>query len=835
MKKMMLALVLCIALSCGVFAEPVLSVDTVGTAPPADLGGMAEDVGFGESEENTGAEVLVPCEATAADNFDASMLFVTLKRDFSSPLRVYGEEYFDLQVEGLEFSSVEQVYYYETEEEAARCIRDLDDFHALFKLHLRNPGKQTVLAAIRELEKRDDVLAASPNRIYTVNDEDETAASEMQEAGSGTDASVNAADSSDDLITDDPQATEYAKYEIPLTSIDKAWEMSKGSASVRVGIIDDGIDFTHPDLAANCDQTLSADFTDDGRGTSFCAGSHGTQIAGIIGAVANNQIGITGVCWKIKLVSLRVIKVVDGGYEISREGVIDAINYASQKSIPILNISLIFDDQDVGMKVAIRNYTGLIVCAAGNDSRNVDSGTNQVYPACYNARNILTVGNSTRFDWIAGGSNYGATSVDLFAPGTSIVSTGLNGSYPRDNGTSLAAPVVAGVVALIKSYNPALTINQIRYCITQNVDKSSAFTNKCVTGGRLNAYNALRQARNMSICDYTIVAGDFDGDGKDDYAAFCGTGDHMDLVKWDADTRFGFGETVVFSDYFSTNGIKGRVVACDFDADGRDEIGALFNYGTFAKLWIFDIGEDGKVLCYVALQTETCDPSRMTNLVFAGDIDGDDREEMGAFYNHGDSVELRVFGVNADGSGKHYSAGMVNYFPGDNVRGRVVAGDFDADGQDEISAFFSYGENEFMRMWVFKITPEHTITFRCYGQTGTYDATKINGRVVAGDFDHDGADEVAALYDYGTCVKLWLFKRNPDATMAHHVIYESTYVKGYEATGRMIAGTYSNYSEEEVAILFSYPLRNELGVIGLYEDGTTYYSRHFNTFPTEPV
>lgn len=222
MKKMMLALVLCIALSCGVFAEPVLSVDTVGTAPPADLGGMAEDVGFGESEESTGAEVLVPCEATAADNFDASMLFVTLKRDFSSPLRVYGEEYFDLQVEGLEFSSVEQVYYYETEEEAARCIRDLDDFHALFKLHLRNPGKQTVLAAIRELEKRDDVLAASPNRIYTVNDEDETAASEMQEAGSGTDASVNADDSSDDLITDDPQATEYAKYEIPLTSIDKA-------------------------------------------------------------------------------------------------------------------------------------------------------------------------------------------------------------------------------------------------------------------------------------------------------------------------------------------------------------------------------------------------------------------------------------------------------------------------------------------------------------------------------------------------------------------------------------------------------------------------------------
>lgn len=825
MKKMMLALVLCIALSCGVFAEPVLSVGTGGTAPPADLGGMAEDAALGETEESTGAEVLVPCTATAADNFDASMLFVTLKRDFSSPLRVYGEEYFDLQVEGLEFSSVEQVYYYETEEEAARCIRDLDDFHALFKLHLRNPGKQAVLAAIRELEKRDDVLAAAPNHIYMIDDKDETTASEAQNTKNMANANVSAANLSEDMLTDDPLSNRMLKYEIPLTSIDKAWEMSKGSASVRVGIVDDGIDFTHPDLTANCDQTLSADFTGDGRGASFCAGSHGTPVAGVIGAIANNQIGIAGVCWKVKLVSLRVSTVVDGVKQVSAEAMVDAINYAAQNSIPILNVSVGGWEYRASERTAIRNYAGLIVVAAGNDALNLN--TYPSYPECYSERNILVVGNSSPNDAVADDSNYGSDHVDLFAPGNHIYSTDTDHDITSVRGSSFSAPLVAGVAALIKSYNPALTTDQIKYCITNNVDKSSAFAGKCTSDGRLNAYNALRQARDMSICDYTTVAGDFDGDGKDDYAAFCGTGDHMDLVKWDADTRFGFGETVVFSDYFSTNGIKGRVVACDFDADGRDEIGALFNYGTFAKLWIFDIGEDGKVLCYVALQTETCDPSRMTNLVFAGDIDGDGREEMGAFYNHGDSVELRVFGVNADGSGKYYSAGMVNYFPGDNVRGRVVAGDFDADGQDEISAFFSYGENEFMRMWVFKITAERTITFRCYGQTGTYDATKINGRVVAGDFDHDGADEVAALYDYGTCVKLWLFKRNPDATMAHHVIYESTYIKGYEATGRMIAGTYSSYSAEEVAILFSYARYNLLGVIGLYEDGTAYYSRYF--------
>ncbi len=807
MKKTMLALVLCIALSCGVFAEPVLSVGAVGTAPSADLGGMAEDAALGETEESTGAEVLVPCAATEADNFDASMVLVTLKRDFSSPLRAYGEEYFDLQVEGLEFSSVEQMYYYETEEEAARCIRDLDDFHALFKLHLQNPGKQTVLAAIRELEKRDDVLAASPNLIYTVDYESEMAVAEVQNMGSGADVSANADDSSVEMFSDDPLSHAMFKYEIPLTFIDKAWKMSKGSASVRVGIIDDGIDFTHPDLTANCNQALSANFTGDGKAASYYTGDHGTRVAGIIGAVGNNQIGIAGVCWNINMVSLRAIN--EAG-EITPSAIGDAVNYAAKNSIFILNISLgncLYSEYD---KTAIDNYPGLLVCAAGNESTNIN--VEHVYPACYNLSNMLVVGNSNRNDTMADDSNYGSRHVDLFAPGVGINSTDTSHGYSAASGTSFSTPLVTGVAALIKSYNPALTTEEIRYCILKG--SLYCFANKCSSGGRLNAYEPLMIAREMSICDYTTVAGDFDGDGYDDYAAFCGTGEHMDLVMWDTFGSASAGTTLVSSDYFSTNGIKGRVVACDFDADGRDEIGALFNYGTFAKLWIFDIGEDGKVLCYVALQTETCDPSRMTNLVFAGDIDGDGREEMGAFYNHGDSVELRVFGVNADGSGKYYSAGMVNYFPGDNVRGRVVAGDFDADGQDEISAFFSYGENEFMRMWVFKITAERTITFRCYGQTGTYDATKINGRVVAGDFDHDGADEVAALYDYGTCVKLWLFKRNPDATMAHYVLLESTRINASSITGRMISGEFSDHGGEEVGALYTYKWYRELWIMG---------------------
>ncbi len=816
MKKMLLAWVLCLALSLCALAEPALSVVPSGERENTDASGTTE---------RADAEVLVPCQATLEDRFDASMVLVTLKRDFSSPLRAYGEEYFDLQAEGLEFSSVEQVYYYETEEEAARCIQDLDDFHALFKLFLKEPGKQTVLAAIRELEKREDVLSASPNRIYTVDTEDEASMAETPCA----DASVNS--TGDELLTDDPLASRDYKYEIPLTSIDKAWEMSKGSASVRVGIIDDGIDFSHPDLTANCDQALSANFTGDGLGAAHFTDGHGTQIAGIIGAVANNQIGATGVCWNVKLVSLRVVAMTEDGSEtITSEAIADAVNYAAQNDIPILNISLGGKETDLYLKTAIKNYPGLIVCAAGNGGKNIDAVGEAVYPACYDRQNILTVGNSSSFDWMYITSNYGATSVDLFAPGTAIKTTDLNHGYFSVKGTSYAAPVVAGVAALIKSYNPALTTDQIRRCIMRNVDKSSDFSGKCVTGGRLNAYNALLDARKLSICDYATVSGDFNGDGKDDYIAFCGTGEHTDIVMWDAATRNGFGTTLISSDWFATSGVAGRVVSGDVDADGRDEILALYDYGNFVKLWRFKIDEDGNFLCDILGETGICDPYCMYNLVAAGDFDNDGRDEMFALYDYGDNVLPYLFGVNADGTMKFYSVDRVNSFYGSNVRGRVTGGDFDGDGQDEIATFYGYDygtDLPYMRMWMFKISSDGTLGYSCLGQTGWWEAPNINGRVTAGDYDQDGLDEVAVLYDYGSKVKLWLFERNADGTMAHDVILETKIITGADATGRMFSGTYSTLGGEEVGILYTTTLRSELCVMGLTDEHVGYNSRYF--------
>ena len=453
-----------------------------------------------------------------------------------------------------------------------------------------------------------------------------------------------------------------------------------------------------------------------------------------------------------------------------------------------------------------------------------------MYPACYDRQNILTVGNSSSFDWMYITSNYGATSVDLFAPGTAIKTTDLNHGYFSVKGTSYAAPVVAGVAALIKSYNPALTTDQIRRCIMRNVDKSSDFSGKCVTGGRLNAYNALLDARKLSICDYATVSGDFNGDGKDDYIAFCGTGEHTDIVMWDAATRNGFGTTLISSDWFATSGVAGRVVSGDVDADGRDEILALYDYGNFVKLWRFKIDEDGNFLCDILGETGICDPYCMYNLVAAGDFDNDGRDEMFALYDYGDNVLPYLFGVNADGTMKFYSVDRVNSFYGSNVRGRVTGGDFDGDGQDEIATFYGYDygtDLPYMRMWMFKISSDGTLGYSCLGQTGWWEAPNINGRVTAGDYDQDGLDEVAVLYDYGSKVKLWLFERNADGTMAHDVILETKIITGADATGRMFSGTYSTLGGEEVGILYTTTLRSELCVMGLTDEHVGYNSRYF--------
>lgn len=223
---------------------------------------------------------------------------------------------------------------------------------------------------------------------------------------------------------------------------------------------------------------LSRDFTGDTQ----ILNSHGTEVATVVGAAPNNNFGVAGVCWSSKLVSLKVSTVEDSA---ATSRIIKAIDYADSINVPILNISLGskgLTELDGEMKKAIENYDGLVICAAGNFNENNDLGDDvAVYPASFDCENIISVASGNEDGTLMYNSNYGANSVDLVAPGRSFDSAG----------TSIAAPYVAGVAALMKSVKPSLTTAQLKNYILETVDHDVSLVNKVKSGGRLNAYKAL--------------------------------------------------------------------------------------------------------------------------------------------------------------------------------------------------------------------------------------------------------------------------------------------------------------------------------------------------------
>ncbi len=262
-----------------------------------------------------------------------------------------------------------------------------------------------------------------------------------------------------------------------------AWDFTTGNKSVVVGVIDTGIDYTHPDIYQNMWESPDgfikngwnfADNTQDSRDSD----GHGTHVAGTIGAVGNNYIGITGICWNVQVVSMKF------GLDVA--SAIAAIDFANAYHIPILNASWGGRAYSYALKEAIEHYDGLFIASSGNDGTNNDEYP--IYPASYDCNNVISVAASDPMDYLARFSNYGKNSVDIVAPGTGILSLGLNGEYSPLNGTSMAAPHVAGAAALLKSYIPDLTTMELKNIILSSVQKIPFFDGFIKTSGLLDVY-----------------------------------------------------------------------------------------------------------------------------------------------------------------------------------------------------------------------------------------------------------------------------------------------------------------------------------------------------------
>ena len=289
------------------------------------------------------------------------------------------------------------------------------------------------------------------------------------------------------------------QYCINKIQLDKARIIDRKYSEVKVGIIDNGVDVRNNVLSNYFDTNLNYEYLNNDHikclSDRYDSFDHATHVAGIVNLTSNGN---------ARLVNLKIgNKNGIDPYKISL-----AINFARENGIRILNISSgtsFYSMEFEGVKNAIQNYDGLIICSAGNKNYNIDK--DEVYPASFHCDNIITVGASNSNDDLWYSSNYGKTNVDLFAPGEDIYSTKKNNLIATDTGTSMAAPMVTGVAALLLSNNPSLTTTELKDAILNNVDKIDALEDKCVTGGRLNAYKALMEIHEHKY-SYTIV-GDY--------------------------------------------------------------------------------------------------------------------------------------------------------------------------------------------------------------------------------------------------------------------------------------------------------------------------------------
>ncbi|MEY4630402.1 MAG: hypothetical protein RIQ81_522 [Pseudomonadota bacterium] len=469
------------------------------------------------------------------------------------------------------------------------------------------PGKESrnsLMAVAQQIASRPDVLYVEANTIIRMDAKFPNDPNFAQLYGMHNDGSTG--------------GTANADINAP-----EAWEVSTGSKNVVVGVIDTGIDYTHPDIAPNYwtnpgetgtdsegrdKQTNGVDddnngYVDDFRGWDFVNNdndpmddnSHGTHCAGTIGGKGNDGVGVVGVNWDVSLVG---IKFLSGGGSGTLEDAVKAIEYGTKIGVQLTSNSWGgggFSDTMAAAIAEAQSKNILFVAAAGNSSADNDSDPH--YPSSYDHDNVIAVAATDNKDGMAYFSCFGSTSVDLGAPGVDILSSIPEGhGYTKYSGTSMATPHVAGAAALVKSAFPELNAAQVKARLLNGVDQVQSLQGKTTTGGRLNLENSLEvdsiapgavagiravgATRDSVTFNFTATGDDGDSGLAKGYEVRISSTPITDAEGWAAARR----AKASFSVNTDTREASVVISGLDFNSQGYLAIRATDNVGNMSSL-----------------------------------------------------------------------------------------------------------------------------------------------------------------------------------------------------------------------------------------------------------
>ncbi|MDP2692390.1 MAG: S8 family serine peptidase [bacterium] len=601
-------------------------------------------------------------------------------------------------------------------------------------------------------------------------------------------------------LPNDPYAEQWAFKD---AQVYEAWDKATGSRDVVVAVIDNGFDTFHPDLYSNvwknvheiADNKIDDDnngYIDDVWGWDFSSYDangdgiftdyeqdignnnprpwvvgrqninddihHGSIIAGIIGAMGNNgELGV-GINWKVRLMNLKVIEVSGVG---DLSPLIRALYYAVNNGADIINISLV-GDVDPGVKKAIKyayDNGVAVIAAAGND--RVALNVSPVYPVCADAGEseqwVLGVTAINKDHYLAPFSNTGASCIDITAPGVNVSSTlryapryGLTRKYSNGwQGTSFAAPIVAGAAALIKSIQPSWGPKQIYEALLSTVQRTPpddvAAYEEVYGAGLIQIANAVNYALSQ-IASTHLLNHFYSFDTVNSIAQMNKPGDNemiksevVQIKDVDDSASFGDGfvtvrqtghsasEVVVYNKNWvkmnswvvSSLG-KLNIAVGDILGDSGVEIVLSPAYNSKNVLRVYDL--NGKELTSLSMGT-------LNKGVSIGLIDASDmKKEILAVYNEGGIVKLKHFD-------KDLSIIREIVLPFIKNTGVPAGGDIDGDGVQEYIVGAGVGDTPYLAYY----NLDGTLRRKFFG----YNTDYLGGLdIFAGDYDRDGKDDV---------------------------------------------------------------------------------------------